>query len=48
MTNALLSLIFEALIVCSNGSENMVFHATPYTMLSYTVTGCVFTIKGVV
>ena len=37
--------IIEALIVCSNGYEKMVLHATPSPRDRYTVTGCPFTTK---
>ena len=46
LTKALLSVIIEALIVFSNGYENMVLHAPPYPRSRETVTICPFTTKG--
>ena len=42
----LLLVIIEALIVCSNGHENIVLHATPSPRVRETVNGFPFTTKG--
>ena len=47
MTKALLSVIIEALIISSNRHENIDFHVVPSPRMKDTVTGCAFTIEGV-
>ena len=42
LTKAFLLVIIEVLVVCSNGHENMVLHATPSPKVKETVTGCPF------
>ena len=47
ITEELLSEIIETLIVCRKGHENIVLHTTSSTRSRETVTGFLFTIKGV-
>ena len=44
---ALLLVIIAALIVCSNGHENVVLHVAPFPRARETVTSFAFTLKGV-
>ena len=46
LTKALFFFIIEALIVCRNGNEKLVFHATPALKVMETVTSCPFNVKG--
>ena len=45
LTRALFSVTIETLIVCMNGHENVVLHATPSPRERETVTGFKFTAK---
>ena len=45
LTKKFFSVIIEALIVCRNGHENMVLHATPSPRARDNVTGFLFTTK---
>ena len=47
LTKALFSVSIEDLIVCRNAYEKLVFHATPSPRARENVTGCTFTINGV-
>ena len=47
LTKKFFSVIIEALIVCRNGHENIVFRYTPSTRLKETIAGCPFSTNGV-
>ena len=46
LTNALLSVNIEALIVCMNVHENMPLHVITHPRAKENITGCEFTKKG--
>ena len=47
LTKALFPVKIDALIFCRNDHENMMFHDIPYPIEMDTVTGFLFTTKGV-
>ena len=47
LNKVLVLVIIEVLIICSNGYEKLVLHATPYHIERETVNGFPFTTKGV-